>query len=131
MDNILFIAKSPLAGEVECGAYNGYVAVPPTSKFYGAWEMDLLDIDVHGGVTFAESAYDDAPYEETNAPGVDTASSKCEVLKRAIFLDGAKDVPDDWWIIGFDTCHFGDTHEKWDKEAVIKETRRLSEQLVG
>lgn len=129
MDNILFIAKSPVCGVIECGEYNGYVAVPPTSKFYGIDEMDLWDIDVHGGVAFSEPVHSDILEEEMKVLGI--ASTRCEVLDRAIFLDGVQDVPDDWWIIGFDTCHDGDTQNNWDKEAVIAETRRLSKQLVG
>ena len=38
--------------------------------------------------------------------------------------------PKDWWVFGFDTAHFGDTIEKWPKEAVEAETKRLFAQLL-
>lgn len=37
--------------------------------------------------------------------------------------------PKGWWVFGFDTAHFGDTIEKWSKEAVEEETKRLFWQL--
>jgi hypothetical protein len=33
--------------------------------------------------------------------------------------------PKGWWIFGFDTVHFGDDLEKWSKEAVEEETKKL------
>lgn len=38
--------------------------------------------------------------------------------------------PKDWWVFGFDTAHSGDTIEKWPKEAVEAETKRLYCQLL-
>jgi hypothetical protein len=37
--------------------------------------------------------------------------------------------PKGWWVFGFDTAHFGDTIEKWSKEAVEEETKKLFWQL--
>jgi hypothetical protein len=39
-------------------------------------------------------------------------------------------IPKDWWVIGFDTGHYGDTMERWPKEAVEAETKRLFCQLL-
>mgnify|MGYP003651145990 CR=1 FL=1 len=41
-----------------------------------------------------------------------------------------KYAPKDWWVFGFDTSHFGDTIEKWPKEAVEAETMSLFWQLI-
>ena len=34
-----------------------------------------------------------------------------------------------YWVVGFDTAHYGDTPEKWSQETVEAETIRLKEQL--
>lgn len=65
---------------------------------------------MHGGVTFSRLA------------------AECK-LNGVLLLDGVHPVPKDWWVIGFDTCHSGDTPERWTKEAVIAETRRLNVEL--
>lgn len=36
----------------------------------------------------------------------------------------------DYWVIGFDTAHFGDTLEKWPREKVLEETERLLKQII-
>ena len=50
-------------------------------------------------------------------------------LTYSEFGDG-KYAPRDWWVLGFDTAHFGDNIEKWSKEAVEAETKRLFCQLM-
>ena len=35
----------------------------------------------------------------------------------------------DFWVIGFDTLHFGDNQERWTKERVLQETLRLKDQI--
>lgn len=112
MKNIMFIKKNPWADNkhVKCGLYNGYVAVPPTNKNFAKDDWDLYNVSIHGGVTYGHPV-------------------NRHFLVGAIFLDGAQDVPGDWWVIGFDTCHIDDTPEKWTKEAVIAETRRLDVEL--
>lgn len=128
MENILFIAKSPLFGSFDCGEYNGYVAVPPTNKYWGKSDDDLYGISVHGGVTFSEPVVEKLPVE--NDLFKDLATERAGVLERAVFLDGVEDVPDDYWIFGFDTAHCDDTAEKWTKEAVIEEVRNFSKELL-
>jgi len=39
-------------------------------------------------------------------------------------IDGVK-----YFVVGFDTCHLGDSSELWDEAAVEAETIRLKEQL--
>lgn len=132
MENIMFIKKNPFANNplIECGSFNGYVAVPPTNKYYGKSDVDLYGICVHGGVTYSEPLCDNFLKEEMSEMGVDTANERNGILDGAIFLDGVQDVPNDWWIIGFDTCHDGDTPQKWTKEKVIAETRNLNVELL-
>ena len=38
-------------------------------------------------------------------------------------------IPDDWYIIGFDTFHYDDNLTNWNEEAVIKETFKLLKQV--
>lgn len=109
---------------------NGYVAVPPEHPLWGKtyFDDDFPDLCVHGGVTFTEPC----------VYGEETAASKIKILSRYVgqrylqlqrgeCLDG--DIPDDWWLIGFDTTHLGDNEENWPKERVIEETTKLQKQI--
>ena len=124
-----FIAKTP-PFPFPHGVYNGYVAVPPEHPLWGKTYNDVQfpELDVHGGVTYTESC----------TYGKETSTSKREItpclvgggnllLKEGEMLGG--DIPGDWWIIGFDTCHLDDTPKKWDRQAVIEETTELQKQL--
>lgn len=87
------------------GGYNGYVAVPQGHPSYGK-HYDEIDVDVHGGVTYAKF-------------GTDELYEGVEVLRPN---------PELYWI-GFDTFHAWDSIEKWPLEAVAEETERMAEQL--
>lgn len=71
------------------GALCGYVGVPPGHPWHGA-DYDDVDVDVHGGLTFASSCHEDAPKDM----GV------CHVP--------APGRPADVWWLGFDCCHSDD-----------------------
>lgn len=98
--------------------YNGYVGVPKSNPAWGKHYSDLeeqgTNIDVHGGLTFAEQG------KEFSMHWPD---------------------PELWWF-GFDTSHawdsvdygYGDGHEKtrghyWTAEEVAKEVQRMAEQF--
>jgi len=96
---------------LKSGYANGYVAVPPEHPLHGKSFVDFT-LDVHGGVTFTDH------YGTVNRN-----------FKNIEYIDDASDVSDNWWVIGFDTCHFEDSLERWPKEAVIAETQNLKHQL--
>lgn len=104
--------KTPEFDYIEVGQYNGYVAVPPGHPLSGVDYNDprLAEIDVHGGLTFADTV------------GVLPAERMEAVRPNA-------EPPSDWWAFGFDTCHSGDTPEKWNRGTVEAETRILQVQL--
>ena len=110
MKTIAFLITTPKFIYAETGEYNGYVAVPPEHPLYGKGydEPEVANLDVHGGVTFADTA-DKLP-------------------PASVYLDH-KEPPRDWWVFGFDTCHYGDNSDKWNLENCTEETRRLQEQL--
>jgi hypothetical protein len=95
------------------GYGNGYVAVPPGHPLHGL-HYDAVDVDVHGGLTLANGT--EFIYENP-------------MIKREDieFLDG--EVPEGYWIFGFDTCHAFDSLESWPRERVIGETMRLKNAL--
>ncbi len=64
-------------------AWCGYVAVPPGHPWHGK-SYDQVDVDVHGGPTYAEKC----------------SGKICHVAKPG--------EPDDVWWIGFDCNHHGD-----------------------
>lgn len=128
------ISNEPLFSKFgECGEYNGYVAVSPDNWFYGkpALDEDMSCLAVHGGITFAEFV----TMKETTVNGWKVSAAyigKRHPLLTAnepIFLGDTKEIPDDWFIIGFDTCHFGDNKESWNKLTAANETLALAEQL--
>jgi hypothetical protein len=86
---------------------NGYVIIPPNHKLHGR-HYDDIDVNVHGNLTFSELA-DNKLIEWLGLDIGDLGS----------------------WVVGFDTAHFGDTLEKWSKEAVQAETENLLNQLLS
>jgi hypothetical protein len=84
---------------------NGYVAIPPTHILWGKDYNDANElISIHYGLTFS-----DIIHESNN-----------EFVKHA---------PAGWWVFGFDTAHFDDDEQKWPKEAVEAEAKRLLTQF--
>lgn len=95
------------------GFANGYVAVPKDHPFFGK-DYDDVDVEVHGGLTFA-------------CPGNNITAAdlpETEVLEGCLY-----DLDENWWVFGFDTCHYMDSLENWPREAVIAETLSLKKQL--
>ena len=99
------------------GLYNGYVAIPPTNSLYGKDDEEFYDIgiDIHGGVTFSRSAKDAKIILDENVMYI---------------LSSCKEIPSDWWIIGFDTKHYGDTPTKWTRARTIQEALELYRQVI-
>lgn len=81
----------------------GYVVIPKGNVLHGLGTIDL-DLDVHGGVTWAESAR--------------ITSSVPEWVK------------DTDWIIGFDTSHGGNNPKHHNKEYVEHQTNGLLIELT-
>lgn len=99
---------------VDCGYANGYVAIPPEHPLYektydAAYEAG---IEAHGSLTFSASM----PEIFRNF------DSEC-----VEWLDG--EIPEDYWVFGFDTIHGGDTLAFWNREKCIEETKKLKEQF--
>lgn len=86
---------------------NGYVAVPPSHCMHGV-DYDRLYY-----------LFEDRPNQISVHGG----------LTYSDFGDG-EHAPKNWWVFGFDTAHYRDTIEKWPKEAVEAETKRLFCQLL-
>jgi hypothetical protein len=104
---ITFIKKTPdFGGVMEVGYANGYVIIPERHPLHGKDYDDINEhVNIHGGLTFSEAI------EEIDWPEIPA------------------DAPKNGWVVGFDTCHFGDNPYNWSKEAVLKETERLKKQL--
>lgn len=131
------INNTPLftKGFEHCGEANGYVAIPPTNKYYGLPfdSPEVESLSVHGGVTYAEFATN----KKTSASGrflvrpeLVGKRNTLLVYNELWFLDEKPhEIPDDWFIIGFDTCHWGDNKNNWDEDKVAQETLELAKQL--
>ena len=86
--------------EVETGTHNGYIVAPASLRFK---DYDEIDINVHGGLTFARK-------KESWMP---------------------KDLDEDAWIIGFDTAHGGDNPEDQNEKYVENECKLVINQVIG
>lgn len=107
--------REAVKGFLSCGYANGYVAVPPEHPYHGV-DYDNLLVDIHGGLTF------DAAASVIN-------SSQNTSWHSLEFIGDAAQLPDDYWVFGFDTLHSGDSLETWPRERCVEETLRLKEQL--
>lgn len=108
---LLLLRESDVRGFI--GEANGYVAIPPEHSLYGKI-YDDVDVSVHGGLTCG------APFCKI-----------CDEWRHYIELidDDICIIPEDYYVLGFDTMHFGDNSINWSRENVIKETLRLKKQL--
>jgi hypothetical protein len=87
---------------------NGYVVIPKDHPFHGLhYHVINHFVSVHGGLTFSEYC------------------SKENMLQ--FHLD-ENDIGK--WIVGFDTGHFGDDENTWNKGAVQAETDYLLAQIA-
>lgn len=94
---------------IDCGYANGYVAIPPEHPLYGIHYDDInTNIEVHGGLTFSERF--------------------CFFKRTTPELLDSK-IPDNYWVFGFDTMHYGDTLEGCPREYCISEVNRLKKIL--
>lgn len=109
-----FILKSEPYAFGDRGWGNGYVVLPKGHPAHGLDYNDIhdkWDIDVNGGITFAQLI------DEGIQSWIDW--SKGFITNEDI---GA-------WVVGFDTAHYMDDLASWPQEAVFEETQRLREQL--
>jgi len=86
---------------------NGYVVIPEGHKLHGI-DYNDIDVSVHGGLTFSALADSDMVDDWDELSEGDLGS----------------------WVVGFDTCHWGDSIDNWSAENVQAETDRLLKQLI-
>lgn len=131
MKLIAFIVPMPL-GMFSRGTHNGYVAIPPEHTCY---KKDYLEppvdgLKIHGGITFSEPVTNGkTTFMSDRAYKSEYIGKRNYLLDEAEYITEEKDIPNDWWILGFDTNHYMDNPRNWDRERVIEETLRLKEQL--
>lgn len=100
----------------EKGWGNGYVLIPPDFPYYN---LDYFKTDVHGGITWSEKFKSDIFLE-----WVEDTEFFGDVNE-----DNYKEL-DGYWIIGFDTGHYGDNPQNCDKDFVSNEIVRLLDQCL-
>lgn len=100
------VRKNTWLPDYLCGWGNGYVIIPIGHPLHGK-HYDDIDVNVHGGLTFAE----------------EITSEMLELFPGLAFEDVG------CWMVGFDTAHYSDNKIKWNEKAVIEETERLRKQL--
>ena len=103
-----FVKESIRANIFDTGWGNGYVIIPKGHKLYGKSYAEIHglipDLEVHGGLTFAEST-------------------------EGLNWFGEGKITKDEWIVGFDTAHYNDDKMNWPQAKVRLETEKLKEQL--
>ena len=93
-----------LPAEIEHGYGNCYVALPKGHKYFGI-DYNAIPVDVHGGLTFSHL-------------GNELGNKYPERFRNKNF-----------WIVGFDTCHYGDNLLTCDAGYCYKEAESLAKQL--
>lgn len=120
-DNQLFAfinnaVNSTMEGMLEVGYANGYVALPPSHPLHNVSYSEIdRQVDVHGGMTFGCAIAQFREHEDWQQ------HTEC------IDFDSLNDIPEDYYVVGFDTMHIGDSG--LDKNWCIQETLRLKTQL--
>lgn len=89
------------------GYANGYVAVPPEHPLFESY-YDYPEICIHGGLTYSKPS--GIIFEDFDMNAIE-------------MLDG--DIPEGYWVFGFDTFHPGDNPDTRSREWCIEETNRL------
>lgn len=87
------------------GEANGYVSIPAENPLHGKDYGDdvFRSVSVHGGLTW---------------------SSLAKELRGV-----PSDIDPESWVVGFDTCHYGDNCSKWPLSEVIREAESLRSQI--
>lgn len=114
------------------GCANGYVAIPPEHPCYRKdyLESPIDEIPVHGGITYSEPAcYEDKTFMSKREIRPEYIGTRSCLFEDAEYISNSKNIPDNWWILGFDTCHYGDNPANWTRENVIAETLKLKKHL--
>lgn len=106
--------KNQFGWDNDCGYANGYVAIPPEHPLHGCG-YDDFDVDIHGRLTYSAPA----------------AIVKTHFNPNFLELCELNDIPDDYWVFGFDTMHFLDTLDYWSREMVIAEVKKLEKFFVN
>jgi hypothetical protein len=105
MEKIFTLTNRPAHfSMVGAGWGNGYIAVPPGHPWHGK-DYDEIDCDVHGGLTFGEFAPQIYGWDDSH-----------------------KSIPENYYVLGFDTAHYGDNSETCDESFVLQEVENLKDQ---
>ena len=110
-----------IRGDNYGGTHNGYVLIPEDHPLYGM-DSDSIDEElpysIHGGISFAKSHLE-----------AKNVISESEVLTISDGVDkfGLNEdcYANKYWVVGFDTAHYGDNSTNWNKTAVTAETEKL------
>lgn len=90
--------------EGEMGWGNGYVAISSNHPMYGK-SYEECYLEIHGGLTYSNYA-------------------------KNLNIPKKYNIPDSFWVLGFDTAHYNDTIERWPNEqSILNEAIKLKEQL--
>ena len=105
-------------GMFEYGWGTGYVLLPHNHPFYGV-HYDDLNISIHGGLTYG-NYFSNSKFLEWIEDRDFFGSVNLENFEKF----------DKYWMIGFDTNHFGDNIESCSKEFVMNEVDKLLDQCL-
>lgn len=114
--DVMYADFPQFASLLSHGYANGYVAVPSSHPLYKkSYDEANKTIDIHGGLTFV------SPMDKVKEfwPKGDT---------ECIGFDSIDEIPNDYWVFGFDTLHYNDD-KHLDKDWCIRETMSLIDQL--
>jgi len=104
---------------MEFGWGNGYILLPTNHPLYEVSYDDMNTISVHGGLTYGRFFDSDSFLNWTEGLEIDGDVTK-ENYKKF----------NNYWIVGFDTSHYGDNKENCTKKYVTMQTEEFIEQFL-
>jgi hypothetical protein len=104
---------------LEFGWGNGYILLPTNHPLYKKPYDDINDIRVHGGLTYGQLFNSDSFLKWIDGLSID----------GDVTLDNYEKF-NNYWMIGFDTSHYGDNKENCNKEYVIRQSEYLIDQCL-
>jgi hypothetical protein len=114
----LVIKNIKLGFGLTTGWGNGYVLLPKSHPFYNM-DYDDIPVRVHGGLTFGELFN-----PEYIISWINNRDYYCDIS-----IEELQELKD-YYIIGFDTCHYGDNMDNCSLDFVIEEANYLLEQCL-
>lgn len=118
VNNHLNSCYSKFSPSMEVGEANGYIAIDKSHPLYGK-HYDVVNkyLSAPGGFTYSEMLTHEF-------------MSLCEKIGE-VFKGELTDLPEDLWILGWDSCHYGMNRTNFSRKVCISKTLNIANELAN